>query len=181
MSYIEYLDLFETTQKKECPYRAFTFDVINSRCQKEYLETRATKFFKLLDVVYHLLEQEEINTNKKILLKDTLNQKFDITKPRVNNNEYNPMILGDMLTFFVYNKSITTERMAEIFVIALQKYNIEYSFHFATGVYQTNDYAKGGTLMYKGYMPQILEKISKQNNIILNKDVIINEQEIQKN
>ena len=162
--------MFYKAQNKKCPYRAFTFDVINSRCQKEYLETRATKFFKLLDVVYHLLEQEEINTNKKILLKDTLNQKFDITKPRVNNNEYNPMILGDMLTFFVYNDSITTQRMLEIFSTALNMCNINYPFHFKTGVYQTNVYAEGTSKLYKGYMPQLLEKLSKKDDFIIDRD-----------
>ena len=180
MSYIEYLDLFETTQKKECPYRAFTFDVVNSKrifCDIE----KHMDYYRLVSHIYTLLQREERKTNTKILLNDEFNQKYKFENTLKNANNNNPILLGDMATYFVYNNSISTQRMIELFVMGLKQYNIDFLFHFATGVYQTNDYAKGGTLMYKGYMPQILEKISKQNNIILNKDVIINEQEIQKN
>ena len=170
MSYYEYMDMFYETQKQQCPYRAFTFDVVNSRNQTEYLETKSTKFFKLIDCIYFLLEQEEINTNKRILLKDKFNCKFDVTKPIKNNNEYNPMILGDMFTFFVYNGSITTKRLLEIFSTALTTCNINYSFHFKTGVYQTNDYVEGANKLFKGYMPQLLESLSKKNNFIIDRD-----------
>ena len=42
--------------------------------------------------------------------------------------------------------------------------------HFATGVYQTNEYGEGGTLLFKGYMPHILESLSKCNGIIVDCD-----------
>ncbi|MBQ8909279.1 MAG: hypothetical protein IJY90_03240 [Clostridia bacterium] len=80
------------------------------------------------------------------------------------------MILGDMLTFFVYNGSITIQRMLEIFATALTRCNISYPFHFKTGVYQTNIYKEGGKALYKGYMPQLLEKLSKSDSFIIDKD-----------
>ena len=70
MSYSEYLNMFLEVQKQKCLYRAFTFDVVGSKNQVEYQTTRQTKFFNLIDCVYNLLEQEEIKTNKQILLKD---------------------------------------------------------------------------------------------------------------
>ena len=58
--------------------------------------------------------------------------------------------------------------------------NINYYFHVSSGVYQTNNYNEGGTKLYKGYMPQILEKISKVEKNIINKDfkIIIKEKTI---
>ena len=80
-----------------------------------------------------------------------------------------------MVTYFVHNGSISTNRMIEIFAESLKKFNINYSFHFCTGVYETNNYAEGGTLLYKGYMPQILESMSKKNKMIITKDGISKE------
>jgi len=92
-----------------------------------------------------------------------------------NGNNYNPMILGDNCTYFVINGSIITERMIEIFCEALNEYNINYSFHFSTGVYETNLYQEGNTKLYKGYMLNILEYLGKKNNYIINKNGISKE------
>lgn len=159
MSYDEYTDLFHKAQAKQCPYRAFTFDVVNSRNQNDYINNHEN-FLKCMLYVYSLLEQEEKTTNTNILLKDKKNNPPS-NYSKVNNNLNNPMILGDMATYFVYNHSITTKRMNEIFKTALDKFNISYPFHFATGVYETNEYIKGRTKLFKGYMPQILESLSK--------------------
>ena len=171
MSYSEYLDLFRVAQTKECPYRAFTFDVVNSRNQLQYLNKKETHD-NVLKYVYTLLEKEEKKIKMPILLKDEFNLKPVPLKNRLDGNIYNFMVLGDMATYFVHNGSISTSRMIEIFVEALNEFNINYSFHFCTGVYETNNYAEGGTLLYKGYMPQILEKISKNNKIIISKNGI---------
>ena len=175
MSYTEYFDLYYITQKKECPFRAFTFDVINSRKQIQYIKEH-TKHLECMLFVIHLLKQEELKTKQKILLNDNHNNLFDLKIPMpTNNNLNNPMILGDMVTYFVYNHSITTNRMLELFQYAIKKYNLEYSFHFATGVYETNSYADGNTKLYKGYMPQILESISKKNTFTINQKTILEE------
>ena len=167
MSYTEYIDLFLKTQKKDCPFRAFTFDVVNSRKQEQYINIH-DKFLDCIFYVYTLLEQEEKLSNTKILLKDKYNNK--LTPNSQNNNLNNPMILGDMVTYFVYNGSITQNRMIEIFKVSLKKHNIQYPFHFATGVYETNIYAEGGIKLYKGYMPQILESLSKKNSLVIKAD-----------
>ena len=179
MSYCEYIDMFLNTQKKQCPYRAFTFDVVNSRNEQRYLNAKG-KHFSFLDCVYSLLEHEEQKTGKIILLKDNFNRKqvlldqtYNSKRKDVavkNGNNYNPMILGDMVTFFVHNGSISSERMLHLFAEALRKFNINYSFHFLTGVYETNNYAEGGSKLYKGYMPQILENLSKKNNFVVTKN-----------
>jgi hypothetical protein len=170
MSYYEYFDMFHEVQKIDnCPYRAFMFDVINSRNQADYCKF-FEKHHECMEYVYTLLEREEQLVGTKILLKDKNNKhQMDMDSLR-NGNLRNPMRLGDMVTYFVYNGSITIERMIELFSEGLNKYKINYPFHFATGVYQTNDYGQGDTLLYKGYMPQILENLSKRNGIIIDCD-----------
>lgn len=169
MSYSEYFKMFYEAQKHDCPYRAFTFDVVDSRNNKEYLTTKSKVYFQLLDYIYSLLEKEEKLTCKTILLKDDNNRKRIGCEEFINGNIYNPMWLGDMVTYFVYNGSISTERMMEIFAQGLRDFNINYSFHFSTGTYQTNNYAEGNDKLYKGYMPQILENINKKNNAIIDR------------
>lgn len=168
MSYQEYFNMFKKTQKKECPYRAFMLDIIGSRTQLQYSKENIV-FHKFIDEVYRLLEEEEKATNIPILLKDE-NNKTRNGRIGINGNLYNPMTLGDMATYFVYNDSISIERFVELSVQAMRKYDLSYGFHFSTGVYETNDYGEGGTRMYKGYMPQILESLSKGNGIVISKD-----------
>ena len=83
-------------------------------------------------------------TDTEILLKDENNKSIIGGRIGINGNLYNPMKLGDMATYFVYNGSISTDRFLELSVLAMRKYNISYSFHFSTGVYETNDYGEGG-------------------------------------
>lgn len=191
MSYNEYIDMYIKTQKKDCLYRAFTFDVVNSRNQQEYLNNKNKNYFEFLTYVYSLLELEEQKTGKQILLKDEFNRKQIMLNDEfnsklrksggyINGNNYNPMILGDMVTFFVYNHSITKERMLQIFAKGLKDFNIGYPFHFKTGVYQTNNYSEGGTKLYKGYMPQILESQSKDDDFVITKNYHLKIQENEK-
>lgn len=169
MSYNEYFDMFYAAQKVDCPYRAFTFDVVNSKNQEQYIYQH-DKYIDCIMNVYSLLEREEKLTGKQILLKDKFNNKLELDTPILNSNYFNPMILGDMVTYFVYNKSITSERMLELFSQSLKEYNISYPFHFKSGVYQTNNYGEGGEKLYKGYMPRILEDLSKKESFVVSKN-----------
>ncbi len=169
MSYKEYFDMFKKTQDKECPYRAFMLDVVGSKTSEAYSQ-QIESYHEFVDEIYRLLEQEEADTNSRILLKDDNNKSRTGNRIGTNGNLYNPIILGDMVTYFVYNGSISVERFLELGVSAMKKYNLPYSFHFNTGVYETNDYGEGGTILYKGYMPQILENLSKGNGRVVSKD-----------
>lgn len=169
MSYYEYLDMFNAAQQKPCPYRAFCFDVAGSKTNAEYISNR-NKFFELIFYVKKQIRIIEHKQNSKILLCDENNKPLKQKHDDINSNNYNPMILGDMVTYFVYNNSISPKKMQAIFADALNKFDIGYSFHFSTGIYETNTYADGGEKLYKGYMPQILEKIGKTNNIIISKN-----------
>lgn len=167
MSFFEYKDLFLSAQKKKCPYRAFVFDVVNSRHCEEYLSNKNCFLNLIRDVCIHL-EKEEVKTNCKILLNDKYNIKNATGEFSALGNLCNPIVLGDSVTFFVYNETIKPERMVEIFLSKLKKNNINYSFHFATGVYETNNYNDGNKKLFKGYMPQLLELLSKNSSVVLN-------------
>ena len=169
MSYSEYIDMFMEAQKQDCPYRAFTFDIVNSRNQVMYFKENK-KHYEFLYYVYCLLEREEELMGKQILLKDDIYNKPIQGVANNYSHHHNPTTLGDMATYFVYNGSITTERMLELFAEGLRKFDINYAFHFKTGVYQTNNYVEGGTKLFKGYMPQILENMSKKEDFIITKD-----------
>ena len=87
MSYSEYFDLFYKAQSKQCPYRAFTFDVKNSKNQQQYIQEH-DKFLDCILDVCNLLKQEELVTNKKILINDNLNHVFTTCgQQKTNNNQ----------------------------------------------------------------------------------------------
>ena len=179
MSYIEYIDLFDIAQTKDCPYRAFMIDVVDSKKQPQYI-IDYIKHHNFLDYIFNLLKKEEVN-GMQIVLNDNNNQHKGVFESKgINGNLCNPMILGDMATYFLYNNSITVERIIEIILLAINEFDINYAFHFATGVYETNDYGEGGSLLFKGYMPQILENMSKKNEIILTKDNALNDNMFEK-
>ena len=167
MSFFEYEDLFIGAQSKNCPYRAFMFDVVNSRNCKDYLQNKDV-FLSLVKEVYFLLEKEENKTKSEILLRGSYNIKNVTGEFSGLGNLCNPIVLGDSVTFFVYNEAIKPERMIEIFLSGLKKNDIKYLFHFATGVYETNNYNDGNKKLFKGYMPQLLEMLSKNSSVVLN-------------
>lgn len=173
MSYTEYTDLFIKAQKKKCPFRAFAFDIINSRNQKQYIEESENHHNFVLSI-YDVLKQEEKRTGKKILLDDESNLKYHLS---INSNVLNPMILGDMVTYFVYEDSISSQRMIELFCENMKLYNISYPFHFSTGVYETNTYSEGGEKLFKGYMPSFLENLGKKNGLVVTNEGLYDENE----
>lgn len=172
MSYKEYFDMFYATQKIDCPYRVFMFDVVNSRNQEQY-KLQFEKHHECMEYVADLLEMESVVSGREVLLKDEFNKRETNGIEVLNGNLKNPMRLGDMVAYFVHNGSITTERMLELFSQGLNQYDINYPFHFSTGVYETNDYGEGGTKLYKGYMAHILEELSKNNGVIISRDYCV--------
>ena len=169
--------MYRKTQGKDCQYRAFMLDIKGSRTEVQYQQENEN-FHEFVDEIYRLLEQEEKLTDTEILLKDENNKSIIGGRIGINGNLYNPIKLGDMATYFVYNGSISTDRFLELSVLAMRKYNISYSFHFNTGVYETNDYGEGGKKLYKGYLPQILETLSKSNGITISKDSDFSKEEM---
>jgi len=173
MSYNEYIDMFFSTQKKQCPFRAFTFDVLSCKTSEEY-HKKFHEYRKCVLSVYDKLVEEERISNREILLKDDFNRAYNNDDDKhIDNNLYNPMIVGDMVTYFVHNDSITETKMLELFSKAMNNYNLNLSCHYATGVYETNEYKYGGQKLFKGYMPQILESLSKENGIIVTRETYL--------
>ena len=168
MSYDEYFDLFKQAQAKQCPYRAFMFDVANCKQNPEYRE----KYFDVIQLFLQKIKQQEQILGTKILRNNSNNLPLFENMPQLDGRKCNPMILGDMFTVFVENGSISTEKIKTLFAESCKQLDYNYKFHFATCVYETDSYIEGGTKLYKGYVPQLLEKTSKTNNIYIDKNYI---------
>lgn len=167
MSYDEYFDLYKQAQAKQCPYRAFMFDVANCKSNPEY----RIKYFDVIKLFLQKIKQQEQILQTKILRNNSNNLPL-FESQGIDGRKYNPMILGDMFTVFVHNNTISTQKVLELFSETCKQLDYNYKFHFATCVYETDSYIEGGTKLYKGYVPQILEKISKTNNIYIDKNYI---------
>ena len=165
MSYDEYFDLYKQAQQKDCPYRAFMFDVANCKTNPKYRE----KYFDVIKLFLQKIKQQEILTDTKILRYNSNNMPI-FESAGDDGRKFNPMILGDMFTVFVENGSISTQKLLALFAETCKQLDYNYKFHFATCMYESDSYIQGGTKLYKGYVPQILEKISKTNNFYIDKN-----------
>ena len=169
MSYTEYFDLYYSAQKKDCKYRAFLIDVKNS---KKCLE--GSKYFKYHQCVDYITEElcklKKIN-GKEVFLQNENNIKMtfqNYTGPS-NNLIRNPMIVGDCACFFVNNNTITENQFIKIMCDAIQKFDVDFAFHYLSGQYETDDYAKGGKQLCKAYMLPIMEDLSKKQGLLIDK------------
>lgn len=172
MSYSEYFDLFYTAQKKSCKYRALLIDVKNSRnVLKSFDEYH--KFHLCIDHIIETLSQLGTKRGNEILLQNENNVIHKTTsKTRINDSNLNcnPMILGDCACFFINDGSLSENDFISILCNAINKFKIDFAFHFASGKYETDSYAEGNKKLYKGYMLPLLENISKTNGIIIDKN-----------
>lgn len=177
MSYSEYYDLFHKAQKTDCKYHAYLIDVKNSKTNLSgENEHEYTKFHKFVNYITNVLLKINEIKNEKIFLVDEQNKTFFGNGDVLNNNLLNPMILGDAACFFLKDKKITDEMFIEILCDAMKKFDINFSFHYMSGKYQTNDYAEGGDKLYKGYMLPLLEKLSKKDGLLIDKNYLENKE-----
>lgn len=178
MSYNEYFDLYYVAQKKDCKYRAFLIDVKDSSTTlvgKEY-----HKHHLCVDYIVDRLCEFEKKNGKEILLreKDTFVQKlFDNNKSikQFDNLKRNPMILGDCACFLVNNNTITEKQFLDILGEAINKFDINFTYHYLSAKYETNDYAKGNTQLCKQYVMPIMEDLSKNEGKLIDKNYYKND------
>ena len=71
---------------------------------------------------------------------------------------------------FINDGSLSENDFINILFYAINKFNIDFAFHFASGKYETDSYAEWNKKLYKGYMLPLLENISKTNGIIIDKN-----------
>ncbi len=170
MSYTEYFDLFYAAQKKDCKNKAFLIDVKNSRNDLASYE-EYHKYHLAVDYITKKLAklgcllQDENNVMCILLDKDQYH-------PHIDSLKRNPMITGDASCFFVKADSISDKEFIKILCSAITKFDINFSFHFMSGKYETDSYAEGKTKMYRGYMLPMLEYLSKINGTLIDKNYI---------
>lgn len=175
MSYSEYFDLYYAAQNKDCKYRAFLIDVKNSR--KTLLDGKEYhKHHLCVDYIVDRLCDIENKSGKEILLReqDTIVQKLfgDENKhlKQFDNLKRNPMIVGDCACFLVNNNTITEKQFLDILCEAIDKFDINFAYHYLSAKYETNNYVKGNKQLCKQYVMPIMEDISKKDGLLIDKN-----------
>lgn len=143
MSYVEYKDMFDKAQKHG-KYQMFIIDLANSKkLSTEDLKDAEITMREKFDKIANYIEKKygilHINNH-----------------PLFNNNKY--FVLGDLCGICVESGS---SKMIEK-IIKKEFKNFDYKYHFETGFYDTDDWAKGNTLYYFGYCIQELERKYKK-------------------
>lgn len=201
MSYDEYFDIYREAQSRNCPFRAFCIDVVNSKILLANNKDRYPKVYKLFDyITIKLLEKNNLvqvlRNNKNNQLNLTYNfVRFNNDKPtefnrilkeisknqkifvRDDKNIYanliaNPMITGDCACYLTNENTLSENEFLEIVKTAMEKFNIDVDFHFKSAKYETDEYAEGGKKLYKGYVFPILEKLSKTEGLTIKHNVL---------
>lgn len=150
MSWYEYNDMFENAQI--CgKYRVFIFDVKSSRVNGY----DSKKILMLISSICDRIKLVEKELNKKILY-----------MPKKNFLHY-ARILGDMFSLTVYNNSISSDEIYNMFKEEKENLKIESEFHFDDGAYETDNWALGKELYLSDYCIQFLDDRSKMKKEII--------------
>ncbi len=174
MGYEEYYDLYLKAQENNAKYRMFCFDV------KDHLKlSEDTLYFKDLEKLTDNVTKDILLLEKKLKKKifdrdyNTIFIKKQENKATLSTSPlkflmFNPNYMqGDLIYFCVYNGSISEEDFLKIFAKNYKKLNLNYVFHYATGLYETNNYIEGKNKYYKGYCFHQLNEIAHKNEIKL--------------
>jgi hypothetical protein len=153
MSYQEYESMFKEAQGRG-KYHMFLFDIEDSRNLDPIVHFQAKKL--LLDV-YERLEYWERASGKKIL-----HHPKKVTW-RADSREPFYGFMGDEFGFTIVRGSMRTEDILWLWQEEKGRLGIKFKFHFVEGDYETDDWAKGQKLYFRGYCMQQLNYIDKKN------------------
>ena len=154
MSFDEYQDMYEKCQDY-APYHMFLYDLKNS---KQITDPRRQQQLKnLLYHVYHKIEKLEQKTHQVILHRSPLfsSHSFGYLQEPF-------LIDGDTIGFTVLRGQIDEELVDFIFEETKKELQIPYEFHKAHGFYETDEYAEGNHLYFRGYLIQELNTKHKK-------------------
>ena len=144
MSYYEYKDLFNLAQRSG-KYRMYVIDLKDSRSIED-LQTAENKLKEKIQIITNFIESE-------------LGILHNVNHPLYQNNNY--FQIGDLCGFVTlsgYNKLVEM-------IINEEFKDFEYPYHYATGLYDTDDWVKGNKQYYFGYCIQQLEENSKISDL----------------
>src|SRR5574344_946764 len=151
MSCEEYLDLFFKAQKKDCPFVAFVFDMVDNKKYTPTVRYRLQETLKhtIKDMTKQILLLEK-NTGKEILCRN----KFVYYKnlPNKRGDLQNcTLTIGDVFHFYVNSGSIDEKTIKKIFMISAKNTNKFAKYHFSSVKFETFDYSKGNSQLFAGY------------------------------
>ena len=166
MSTFEYNDLYLKCQNNGT-YHVFIFDIINSKnMDKEYRYLAQLHLIKLMNNIYEELKKIEQTQNKKILVFEEDFITFESNQPsKTFGLKQEPFLFGDTFGFTVYTNSIEKETIYKIYNHQKRLLNIDFDFHLADGLYETNDYSEANNKYFRGYCIDLLTKLHKKETI----------------
>ncbi len=170
MGYKYYYDLYLKAQENNAKYRMFCFNVKN-HCRLNKNIPYLPHLTKLIDdvtkdvlLLEKKLEKEIFARDGDIIFVERQKDKKNTPTYRLTNMLFNPNnIDGHLIYFCVHNDSISEEDFLKIFTKNYEKLNLNYVFHYATGLYETNNYIDGGKKYYRGFCVRQLNEIAHKN------------------
>ena len=164
MAYEEYLDLYLLAQDNpNAAYYVVSFDVINSK--QLSLEKRTIlqeNIGIIIKSIYNKLleKQKELNI-QTVITDERFIRPWDSRTYHWNGTYVDPFVFGDCFSFTVLRNTVTKDEIVKWVYDYKQELNMEEDFHIADGYYETNDFAEGNSLFYRGYCLQTLESLYK--------------------
>lgn len=167
MSFEEYDDLYLLAQNNSnAKYHMFSYDICGSREMKD-LKTAEVLMRKL---AYNMIKDIlliEKSLNRKILVQEKgyvtiINNFQTVYSLKGFARKEQPLFLGDAFAITIYNGSLSEEQVNNIFENNKQKLNINYNFHKANCLYETDSYEEGNTKYFRSYAFQKLTTMHKK-------------------
>lgn len=142
MGWYEYSDMFDKAQKIG-KYRCHVFDMKD--CRKGYDDK---KFRLLLELFRDKIDTKHIHTSEQF--------------PKV------PFITsGDIIVLITQRDSVSDEEVYKYFREAKEESGLGKDFHYLSGYYETDEWAKGDVEYYGGYcIPELEYRSKKSKNLI---------------
>ena len=160
MSYDEYRDLFIKAQNNSnAPYMCFSFDLKNSKNMdnnERYLAQKLT--FETINLFTKKILDLQKQENRNILLKNDeikICKNMPVDRIKLVDITYysNPCFTaGDSFHYYTYNNSITEEEFISLFKESLFENSNYFTYHFASGKFETTNSGERNKKYYVGYI-----------------------------
>lgn len=164
MSSYEYYDMFKERQDKG-KYHMFVFDIVDSKKMDPQTRTNATyQMEKLMLKMYNTIKLIEEKENKKILIIGIDNIVHYEDRQKRDKNFgllYEPFLFADTFGITIHRDSLSKEEFLSIYQKHKEELNINFDFHIADGLYETNKWEEGSNLLFRGYCIDILSTYHK--------------------
>lgn len=150
MAWEEYIDLIEEANKKDTKYVLYSLDGVHEDRENKYYDfvSNSRILMRKMTEIFLSIDENIMVNEKPICIDKSANGQKLLTvyydNPNINK--------GDLISFYFYKDKINDKLFEKVFNEAYEYTSKEFRYHFAKCNYETNDYSKGNTLAYVGYV-----------------------------